>query len=87
MNARPLPATLDVRIDGLRHRLPAGVTVAAALQLAGDGCTRISVRGERRAPLCGMGICQECRVRIDGQLRLACQTLCRDGMSVDTSAG
>lgn len=78
------PATLDMRIDGLRHRLPAGVTVAAALQLAGDGCTRVSVRGERRAPLCGMGICQECRVLIDGQLRLACQTIVRDGMAIDT---
>jgi succinate dehydrogenase/fumarate reductase-like Fe-S protein len=31
-----------------------------------------------------MGICQECRVMIDGRRRLACQTLCRDGMHVDT---
>jgi len=83
MNAT-LPATLEVRIDGSRHRLPAGVTVAAALQLTGDGCTRTSVRGERRAPLCGMGICQECRVLVDGQLRLACQTVCVDGMAVHT---
>jgi succinate dehydrogenase/fumarate reductase-like Fe-S protein len=31
-----------------------------------------------------MGVCQECRVSIDGQRRLACQTLCRDGMQVET---
>jgi D-hydroxyproline dehydrogenase subunit gamma len=78
------PATLEVRIDGVPRRLPAGTSVAAALQLAGDGCTRVSVGGERRAPLCGMGICHECRVLIDGQVRLACQAICHDGMAVDT---
>jgi succinate dehydrogenase/fumarate reductase-like Fe-S protein len=31
-----------------------------------------------------MGICQECRVLIDGRRRLACQTLCHDGMHVQT---
>ncbi|MDD0974146.1 (2Fe-2S)-binding protein [Pseudomonas sp. TNT2022 ID681] len=58
--------------------------MAAALALGGDGCARTSVSGQRRAPLCGMGICQECRVNIDGRRRLACQTLCRDGMHVET---
>jgi len=33
-----------------------------------------------------MGICQECRVLIDGQRRLACQTLCVEGMAVQTAA-
>ena len=80
------PAAVELRLDGRLHRVPAGVTVAAALQLAGDGCTRVSVRGEWRAPLCGMGICQECRVLIDGRVRLACQTICQDGMAVHTAA-
>jgi succinate dehydrogenase/fumarate reductase-like Fe-S protein len=31
-----------------------------------------------------MGVCHECRVMIDGQRVLACQTLCRDGMRIDT---
>jgi len=31
-----------------------------------------------------MGICQECRMLVDGRRRLACQTLCQDGMAVDT---
>jgi succinate dehydrogenase/fumarate reductase-like Fe-S protein len=31
-----------------------------------------------------MGICHECRVLVDGRRRLACQTLCTDGMVVDT---
>ena len=59
------------------------VAVAAALALAGLAAARTSVSGEARAPLCGMGICQECRVRIDGRVRLACQTLCDHGMQVE----
>ncbi|MCP8464017.1 (2Fe-2S)-binding protein [Pseudomonas sp. ZM23] len=74
----------DLFLDGRPLRVATGTTVAAALALGGDGTTRTSVSGQRRAPLCGMGVCQECRVSIDGQRRLACQTLCRDGMQVET---
>jgi len=72
--------------DGRPLRVAEGTSVAAALALGGDDCTRTSVSGQRRTPLCGMGICQECRVSIDGRRRLACQTLCRDGMRVETRA-
>jgi predicted molibdopterin-dependent oxidoreductase YjgC len=62
-----------------------GVTVAAAIAMAGSGVTRRSVDGAARAPLCGMGICQECRVTIDGRMhQLSCQTLCAEGMHVVT---
>ncbi|KIP96280.1 MULTISPECIES: 2Fe-2S iron-sulfur cluster-binding protein [Pseudomonas] len=74
----------DLHLDGRPLSVAPGTTVAAALALAGDGSTRTSVSGQRRAPLCGMGVCQECRVTIDGLRRLACQTLCRDGMHVET---
>jgi predicted molibdopterin-dependent oxidoreductase YjgC len=74
----------ELNIDGHALRVAPGTTLAAALVLSGTGCSRTSVSGQRRAPLCGMGICQECRVTVDGQRRLACQTLCRDGMRVET---
>jgi len=74
----------DLFLDGHALQVIEGTSVAAALALGSDGCSRTSVSGERRAPLCGMGICQECRVTIDGRRRLACQTLCRDGMQVQT---
>jgi predicted molibdopterin-dependent oxidoreductase YjgC len=74
----------ELLLDGRPLRVADGTSVAAALALGGDGCARTSVSGQRRAPLCGMGICQECRVSIDGVRRLACQTLCRDGMRVET---
>jgi aerobic-type carbon monoxide dehydrogenase small subunit (CoxS/CutS family) len=75
---------IELSLNGLPLRVAQGSTVAAALYLGGDGSSRTSVGGQRRAPLCGMGVCQECRVSIDGQRRLACQTLCRPGMRVET---
>ena len=63
----------------------AGISVAAAIALSGNLATRISVTGQPRAPVCGMGVCMECRVTIDGQPhQLACQTLCLDGMQIKT---
>lgn len=74
----------ELLLDGRTLKVAEGTSVAAALALGSDGCARTSVSSQRRAPLCGMGICQECRVTIDGRRRLACQTLCRDGMQVQT---
>ncbi|WP_417776727.1 (2Fe-2S)-binding protein [Stutzerimonas xanthomarina] len=75
---------IEITLDGHALEVAPGTTVAAALNLGGDGCSRTSVSDQRRAPLCGMGICQECRVSIDGQRRLACQTICVAGMTVET---
>lgn len=77
-------AHVEFSLDGQPLRVPAGISLAAALAMRRPGCARMSVTGEARAPLCGMGICQECRVLVDGRRRLACQTLCQDGMAVDT---
>jgi D-hydroxyproline dehydrogenase subunit gamma len=86
MNERTTPiATVTLTLDGQAVRVATGTTVAAALaQARPPGATRRSVRGDVRAPLCGMGICQECRVQVDGLRRLACQTQCREGMQVHT---
>ena len=79
-------ATLvDVQVDGTRVRIPVGSSVAAALAQQPPGRTRLSVSGQWRAPLCGMGVCHECRVLINGHERLACQTVCEDGMLIATS--
>ncbi|AHL73757.1 (2Fe-2S)-binding protein [Stutzerimonas stutzeri] len=75
---------IEITLDGRVLQVAPGTTVAAALYLGGDGSSRTSVSGQRRAPLCGMGICQECRVTINGQRRLACQTPCVTGMTVET---
>ncbi|TAL56364.1 (2Fe-2S)-binding protein [Pandoraea sp.] len=83
-----MPETITLEIDARTVSVPAGSTVAAAIARASDNAgvlTRRTVNGGVRGPLCGMGICQECRVTIDGRPhRLACQTLCTPGMVVVT---
>ena len=72
-------------VNGREVRVPAGSIVAAAIAIAGIDRYRRSVDGEARAPLCGMGVCFECRVTIDSRPhRLSCQTGCEDGMQVMT---
>jgi D-hydroxyproline dehydrogenase subunit gamma len=85
MSSPSAAARIHLTVDGRRIEVEAGTTVAAALVLAGVGGTRLSVSGEVRAAFCGMGVCQECRVSIDGRAHaLACQTLCREGQTVRT---
>ncbi|NUA26711.1 (2Fe-2S)-binding protein [Cupriavidus basilensis] len=74
---------MNVLLDGRALRVPAGTTVAAAMAYSDRPFTRRACGGEPRAPFCGMGICQECRMTIDGRRRLACQTTCRDGMVLE----
>ncbi|MFM0226224.1 (2Fe-2S)-binding protein [Paraburkholderia dipogonis] len=88
MSSAKATARVSLTIDGHSIDVEAGTTVAAALVLAGVGSTRTSVNGQPRAALCGMGVCQECRVSIDGRAHaLACQTLCREGQIVRTQDG
>lgn len=79
------PETCTVSVDGLMVEVAAGAGVMAALAAAGSWCTRRSASGEARFALCGIGLCQECRVAIDGKAQqLACKTICRDGMRIVT---
>jgi predicted molibdopterin-dependent oxidoreductase YjgC len=78
--------TVRANIDGRELTVPAGTTVAAAVFLSGQVAFRTSVAGQPRAALCGMGICFECRVTIDGRPdSRSCQILVKDGMVVLTS--
>jgi predicted molibdopterin-dependent oxidoreductase YjgC len=80
-------AVIRININGRGVSVDQGVSVAAAIAIAGSAVTRVSIGGAPRAPLCGMGVCQECRVTIDGRMhQLSCQTLCADGMHVLTGA-
>jgi aerobic-type carbon monoxide dehydrogenase small subunit (CoxS/CutS family) len=55
------------------------------MAIAGELACRVSVTGEPRGPLCGMGICFECRVTIDGHPHCrACQTEAVEGMRIQT---
>lgn len=79
---------VTIIVDGEEHRVPANTTVAVALLELGVRAFRRSARGEPRAPLCGMGICYECRVDIDGVAdRRACLIPVVEGLLVRTAAG
>ena len=54
-------------LNGRPALAPAGTSVAAAA--LNNGLVRFctSASGTPRAPLCGMGICYECRLTIDGR--------------------
>ena len=72
-------------VNGVSLTVLQGTTVAAAIAMTGAPA-RKSVTGEPRGPLCGMGICFECRVTIDGApQQRSCQILCASGMEVLTT--
>ena len=76
---------MRVTVNGKRVQVPEGAMVSAAVAIAGAGVFRRSVTGEPRAPLCGMGICFECRVTVDGRAHVrSCQVPCREGMEIMT---
>ncbi|EPR75015.1 Opine oxidase subunit A [Leifsonia rubra CMS 76R] len=81
----PNPITLNYNgapVDG-----QAGDTVASALIAAGDPALREAGGGDKRGVFCGMGVCAECTVMIEGKGEsLACMTPATDGMIVESAA-
>ncbi len=76
---------IALKVNGTHIVVPPGATVAVAVALAGQVC-RKSASGAPRGPLCGMGICFECRVAINGQPHCrSCQAFCEEGMDVRTN--
>ena len=80
-----MPESLAVSLNGRELAVPHGTTVAGAVLMAGYSTFRRSVSGEPRGPLCGMGICFECRLTVDGVRHVkSCQMLCKPGMQIST---
>jgi predicted molibdopterin-dependent oxidoreductase YjgC len=79
---------ITVTVDGQPRTAYAGETVAAAL-IADDGIvTRRTASGAGRGVYCGMGVCFDCLVVIDGIPNTrACMTLVADGMRIDRQDG
>jgi sarcosine oxidase subunit alpha len=79
--------TLQVRVNGRALTVPCGTLAAAAIALAGIARFRSSLSEEPRGPLCGMGICMECRATINGRsLCRTCLIACEPGMEIETEA-
>lgn len=74
-----------ISINGHQVSVPPGTMLASALLGSGAFRFRDSVSGEPRAPLCGMGVCFECRVTVDGHPHArSCQLPVKEGMEVKT---
>jgi sarcosine oxidase subunit alpha len=77
---------VTIVVDDREYVVRGGTTVAIALLELGVSAFRRSVNGEPRAPVCGMGICYECRVEIDGVAeRRACMVPVENGLLVRTA--
>jgi sarcosine oxidase subunit alpha len=77
---------LNILVNGKPVTVPPGTLVAAAVAQAGVSSFHTSVHHEPRGPLCGMGVCFECCVTINGQAySRSCLTLCEQGMEVQTN--
>ena len=77
---------MNLRVNGQPISVPPGATVAAAISAAGHVKFRQSVSGEPRGPLCGMGVCMECQVTINGQSHCrSCEVPCAEAMVIQTA--
>ena len=79
--------SVTVQVDDREVHVPDGMTLTAALVQAGVRAVGVNpVSGAARGPFCGMGICFECEVLVDGRLVRACLTPAADGMAIETVA-
>lgn len=76
----------SLRFDGREVPFRAGQTVGAALMADGIASWRTTRRGgETRGLFCGIGVCFDCLVTVDGQRdQRACLVAARDGQDVRT---
>jgi sarcosine oxidase subunit alpha len=73
----------ELTVDGRPVHAPAGQSLAAALLAAGRAALRHSPSGTPRGVYCGIGVCQECRVLVEGRGAVrACVTPSEPGMRI-----
>jgi predicted molibdopterin-dependent oxidoreductase YjgC len=79
---------VTITLDGDPVVAYAGETVATVLIAEGHHATRTTVGGEPRGVFCGMGVCFDCLVVIDGVPNArACMTFVSEGMDVRRQEG
>jgi D-hydroxyproline dehydrogenase subunit gamma len=79
---------VTIALDGRPVLAHAGETVATVLIAEGERATRTTVGGEARGVFCGMGVCFDCLVVVDGVPNTrACMTYVAEGMDVRRQDG
>jgi sarcosine oxidase subunit alpha len=76
----------DIEVDGEKIIAYEGETIGAALLAAGRRTLRYTNKhAQPRGIYCGIGLCQECRMKINGVPNVqACQTPATPGCKVET---
>jgi aerobic-type carbon monoxide dehydrogenase small subunit (CoxS/CutS family) len=76
---------IQLWLDGELIDAYPGETVAAVLVASGRRAFRTSLRGLPRGLYCGIGLCHECLVTVDGSPGVrACMTQVFPGMRIET---
>jgi D-hydroxyproline dehydrogenase subunit gamma len=79
---------VTIALDGRPVLAHAGETIATVLIAGGERATRTTVGGEPRGVFCGMGVCFDCLVVVDGVPNTrACMTYVTEGMDVRRQDG
>ncbi len=74
---------VELDFEGRAIRARRGESLLAALVSSGELRLRLTESGSYRGPFCGMGVCQECLLEVNGRCsRRACMTRVGPGMSV-----
>ena len=78
-----------INVDGNRLQAFEGETIAGALMAANVRAIRITPHhSEKRGLYCGMGLCHECLVTVDGQSNMrACMTPVQSGQNIELQNG
>ena len=77
--------SVTITVDGVPLQVYLGETIAAALLASGRRAWRFTQGGKPRGIFCGMGICFDCTLTVDGMPNIrACLTPVADGMVVET---
>src|SRR6266576_3919032 len=83
---RPTGPPVRLSFDGREIEALEGETIAAALAAAGIVAVRQARSGAPRGPFCGMGVCFDCLVTVDGKpSQRACLTKVEAGMDIRSS--
>lgn len=82
----PRGQTVTITVDGMPVAAREGQSVASALLAAGRRAWRRTLNGQPRGLFCGIGLCFDCLVTVDGTPNVrACVTAVVEGMVVETT--
>lgn len=87
-HAPQAPQRISATFDGEPIEAEAGASVAAALLASGRPAWRTTRDGQQRGLFCGIGICFDCLVTIDGESgQRACMIPLAEGMTITSAVG